>query len=55
MTKSLGKKTIAEGVESEEQMAFLRSAGCDMIQGYIFAKPLPASDFERFYTSFERR
>ncbi|WP_457598168.1 EAL domain-containing protein [Hydrogenimonas sp.] len=55
MTKSLGKKTIAEGVESEEQMAFLRSVGCDMIQGYIFAKPLPAADFERFYTSFERR
>jgi EAL domain-containing protein (putative c-di-GMP-specific phosphodiesterase class I) len=43
---SLGKKlnlrVIAEGVESDEQIAFLRENNCDEMQGYYFSKPIPA-------------
>ncbi len=39
---TLGLEIIAEGVENEAQLAFLRDRGCDLIQGYLFSKPLPA-------------
>lgn len=38
----------AEGVESEEHLAFLRKQGCDMYQGYLSSKPLSATDFQTF-------
>ena len=38
---------VAEGVESEHHYRFLTENGCDVIQGYYFSKPLPASDFEK--------
>lgn len=41
MAKNLGIHTLAEGVETEEQAAFLRSIGCEMIQGYLYGKPMP--------------
>jgi diguanylate cyclase (GGDEF)-like protein/PAS domain S-box-containing protein len=44
MAKSLNLKVIAEGVENEAQMSFLRERQCDEIQGYYFSKPLPAEE-----------
>jgi diguanylate cyclase (GGDEF)-like protein len=47
MGHSLGLKVIAEGVETEEQRRLLTEFDCDQIQGYLFAKPMPAEEFER--------
>lgn len=44
MARNLRLNVIAEGVETEEQMSFLRDHGCDEIQGYYFSKPLSADD-----------
>lgn len=43
MGHSLGQKVVAEGVETEEQLRFLKMRGCDVIQGYYFSRPLPMS------------
>jgi diguanylate cyclase (GGDEF)-like protein/PAS domain S-box-containing protein len=48
LANSLGLKTIAEGVETEGQLALLREQGCNEVQGYYFSKPLPAEQFEAF-------
>jgi EAL domain-containing protein (putative c-di-GMP-specific phosphodiesterase class I) len=47
MAKGLGFKTIAEGVETREQLDFLREKQCDEIQGYLFSKPVPAEAFAK--------
>ncbi len=44
MAKDVGMKTLAEGVETKEQLDFLRSIGCGMIQGYYYGKPEPVLD-----------
>jgi diguanylate cyclase (GGDEF)-like protein/PAS domain S-box-containing protein len=46
LAHSLNLKVVAEGVETEEQLAFLREHGCDGFQGYVFSRPLPAADIE---------
>lgn len=46
MVKRLGYETVAEGVETEEQFAYLRELSCDMIQGYYTGKPMPAEGVE---------
>lgn len=48
LAESFGVTTIAEGVETAEQMFTLKTMGCDIIQGYYFSKPLPAKEFEVF-------
>ncbi len=48
MGRALGLKVIAEGVETTEQLAVLRALGCDVGQGYLFARPMPAAQFFEF-------
>ena len=48
LAESLEVPTIAEGVETAEQMFTLKAMGCDIVQGYYFSKPLPAEEFEQF-------
>ena len=48
MAHSLGLKTIAEGVETQAQLEFLRDQGCDEVQGYYFSRPLTPQAFEDF-------
>lgn len=45
LAKNLSMLTVAEGVEDKAQVDFLASQGCDMIQGYYFAKPMPKSEY----------
>jgi diguanylate cyclase (GGDEF)-like protein/PAS domain S-box-containing protein len=52
MSKNLGLLTIAEGVETSEQMAFLGGHGCDQVQGYYYCKPLPSAEFETFLENY---
>jgi diguanylate cyclase (GGDEF)-like protein/PAS domain S-box-containing protein len=47
MADKLKMKVIAEGVETEEQLEYLRSSGCHEMQGYLFCKPLPAEEFRK--------
>lgn len=46
MAHAMGLKVVAEGAETDAQVAFLRSRGCDLIQGYFYAKPLPLSQLK---------
>ncbi|MBQ9766296.1 MAG: EAL domain-containing protein [Lachnospiraceae bacterium] len=49
LSKNLGMPVITEGVENEEQLKYLSEMGCDMFQGYYFAKPMDIETFEKTY------
>jgi len=55
LTKSLGLISVGEGVETDEHADFLIEHGCDELQGYLFAAPAPAEDFERLHDHGIRR
>ncbi|WP_445368539.1 EAL and GGDEF domain-containing protein [Methylomonas sp. BW4-1] len=52
MAKTLRMRVVAEGVETAEQLAFLKSRQCDLYQGYLVSKPLPIAEFEKFLTDY---
>ncbi|MBO4385088.1 MAG: EAL domain-containing protein [Clostridia bacterium] len=47
LSRYLKVKVVAEGVETEGQLKLLKDAGCDIVQGYYFSRPLPADEFEK--------
>ena len=55
MSEKLGIKTVAEGIETHEQLDYLNETNCHSIQGYIFSIPLEVSEFEQWLDSLENR
>jgi diguanylate cyclase (GGDEF)-like protein/PAS domain S-box-containing protein len=51
LSRGLGLRVVAEGVETEAQLDALRAEGCDEVQGYFLSRPLEASEFETFFRS----
>lgn len=47
LAHGIGISIVCEGVETDEQVRFLRSVGCDVAQGYYYAKPMPMNEFEK--------
>lgn len=54
LAKSLNIKTVMEGVENEDQVAFFKNVGCDFIQGYYFARPMPIEEYESMIENYEQ-
>ncbi len=52
---AMGLKVLAEGVETQEQLQFLQSKGCDHFQGYLCSRPLPAEDFAQWVQDTQAR
>jgi EAL domain-containing protein (putative c-di-GMP-specific phosphodiesterase class I) len=48
LARSIGARVVAEGVETDDQLGFLRSAGCDIIQGYLVSPPITPADAADF-------
>lgn len=48
MAHSLGMQVVAEGIEEQEQVETLRRMGCDFVQGYVYSRPLPIAEFEKW-------
>ena len=55
MARQLGMKTVAEGVEDRNDWDFLRTAGCDLAQGYFIARPMPANELAAWISGWEIR
>ncbi len=49
LSHGLGKRVLAEGVETEEQLRLLRNIGCDAVQGYYVSKPVPENDLKKYF------
>lgn len=55
MAKNLSLKTVSEGIETVEQAQFLTDSGCDIAQGFLYAKPMPLDEFEKIaFTNNEK-
>jgi len=54
MGHALGLKVVAEGIETEDSAARLRGLGCDIAQGYLYAKPMPLAQLEAWLVGKER-
>ena len=54
MASSLNLKVLGEGVETIEQLDFLRNNGAEMVQGYYYSKPLPLAEFESFIKEWNK-
>ncbi|MBA6232338.1 MULTISPECIES: putative bifunctional diguanylate cyclase/phosphodiesterase [unclassified Colwellia] len=50
LSHGLGKRVLAEGVETEEQLRLLRNIGCDAVQGYYISKPIPENELKKYFT-----
>ena len=48
MAKAFGLSTVAEGVETFDQLRALQEFGCDLIQGFLISRPVSTEDFERY-------
>lgn len=55
LVRQFGVVTVAEGIETMEQVEFLRSVNCDIIQGYVFYRPMPEADYEELLYSLETK
>ena len=52
LANDLGMPVIAEGVETKEDVEMVKAAGCQMVQGYYYAKPMPVADFEKYLETY---
>jgi len=53
LAQALGLSTVAEGVETQSQLDSLQALGCKEVQGYFFARPMPADDLPQWWSGFE--
>ena len=54
MGHALNLRVLAEGVETEQQLSFLRAHGCEEVQGFLFSRPLPADAFLTLLTQHQK-
>jgi EAL domain-containing protein (putative c-di-GMP-specific phosphodiesterase class I) len=55
MARQLGMRTVAEGVENQEDWDFLRGCACDLAQGFFIGVPMPAKELDRWMKDWEAR
>jgi diguanylate cyclase len=55
LAQSLGKQVVAEGVEDQACLTLLKEMGCEKVQGYVYAKPMPSEDFSHWLTLYKHK